>query len=808
MAHTRDGGRVPLGGYRVVNLGDTIADMYCCRLLADGGADVITLEPPVGHPLRTWTASGADLGGLDGALFRYLAAGTQSVVASDSDEDLIERLLAGADAVVWSRSSPLAAKFSTERIRDVNPSATVVAISPYGLSGPWAQRPASDLTLQALTGGMGMRGSADAPPVYVGGRFSEWVTGLEAAKMLLASRWRTRLSGAGELVDVSMLEAVLLHTVMHPVTFFDVAGYPFRATRMANLPDVHPTKDGYVGFMVVTGQQWLDFCVMVERDDWLADESLVRMAVRATRRAELSEAIDSWTAERATDEVLELASLLRIPAAPIGNGETVGTFDHLIERNAFVANAGGGFRQPAPAWIWHEAQLDTVPAVAPTLGQHTAEYRNQPRRTPSVNSQPGKGTSNRLPFDALRIADFTANWAGPVVGHVMAMLGADCIHVESAQRPDAMRYNTAKQLGDPLWWEWAGLFHGTNTDKRDVTLDLSTDDGRDLARRLIASCDVVLENYSPRVMEGFGLGWDEVREINPRAIYVRMPAYGLSGPWRDRPGYAQTMEMISGLAWRTGHPDSPPVVPNGPCDPIAGAHATVALLIALEYQAATGHGLLVEVPMLGGALGIAAEQIIEYSAYGHRLDRMGNRAEHIAPQGVYHAADGDDEFVAISVVTDEQWAALKRTLGNPSWAVDPALDSIAGRQAAHDDIDRELANWLAARKAADAVAALVFEGVPAARIVAPHETGDNEQLKARGFVETLDHPVVGRARYFGLPARLSAGPEQVHRTAAPTLGEHNKQVLCGELGIPEDQYRRLEDRGVIGTSSGTRNAAW
>ena len=166
------------------------------------------------------------------------------------------------------------------------------------------------------------------------------------------------------------------------------------------------------------------------------------------------------------------------------------------------------------------------------------------------------------------------------------------IHVEGGKRPDAIRNNTCKPMSDPDWPEFSGIFAGTNTGKKSVTVDMSTDAGRDLARRLIAKSDVVVENYSPRVMESWGLGWEQVHAVNPRAVMVRMPAYGLDGPWRDRGGYAQTMEMISGMAWSTGWPDSTPEIPNGPCDPIAGTHATLGLILALERVAAGGEGVL------------------------------------------------------------------------------------------------------------------------------------------------------------------------------------------------------------------------
>src|SRR4029078_8738316 len=161
---------------------------------------------------------------------------------------------------------------------------------------------------------------------------------------------------------------------------------------------------------------------------------------------------------------------------------------------------------------------------------------------------------------------------------------AEVIHVESTKRPDSMRSLSVKSFDEDQWWEWAPMFQGSNTNKLGVTLDLDSARGHELAMELIASCDVVAENYSPRVFENWGFTYERLREMRDDIIMVRMPSYGLDGPWRNRGGYAQTMEQVSGMAWVTAYPDQGPQVPNGPCDPIGGSHAMVALLMALEYR--------------------------------------------------------------------------------------------------------------------------------------------------------------------------------------------------------------------------------
>ena len=395
------------------------------------------------------------------------------------------------------------------------------------------------------------------------------------------------------------------------------------------------------------------------------------------------------------------------------------------------------------------------------------------------------------------------------------MLGADVIKIESAQRPDPLRFNTVKAFTEDQFWEWSPLQHGPNTSKRGITLDMSSKRGQELAMDLLRVSDITMENFSPRVVEQWGLTWDRLKEVNPRLIFVRAPAYGIDGPWRDRVGYAQTIEMTSGLAWVTGYPDDSPDIPNGVCDPNAGLHALAALLLALEHRRKTGEGMLLESPMVGGALNVGAEQMIEFTAYGKLLNRDGNRSPAAAPQNIYRSATEDlpmnqGRWVTIAIETDAQWSAFKHAIGNPGWASKADYDTAKGRRANHDAIDTEISAWCAAREADAIVELLNQANVPAAKVILPHEQIDNPQLHSRGFFTELVHPVTGKNTHGGFPAIFSAGPNplQLHTSPPPTLGQHNRDVLGGLLGISDDELAKLEAEGVIGTRVGGGGSAW
>lgn len=794
----------PLAGYTVIDLSTGIAGAYCTKLLADGGAHVVKVEPPEGDPLRMWSASGAAFPeGDDGALFSFLAGAKHSVVADlaeDGDVGLVDRLLASADAVIWSAGSTVAehSDFTPQAVHGRHPHLTVTAITPFGLEGPWRDRAATEFTLQAWSGGIvGLgRGEQQRPPVFVGGQAGEYLAGAYASAATLSSRCRRIDGGAGELLDLSMLETQILCLTYYPVTYFEVLGRPWRDMRRPTIPGVAQAKDGLVDLGCGTAQQWFDLCAMVGHPEWIDEDSPLSITEQANIHAE---EIFAWMSSTPVDEIRELAMAFRIPNAPVANGANVTSFDQFVERDSFVRNPRDGFEQPSHPYRMRPARL-RGPHPAPRLGEHTEQYR-----TADLPARPEPiGMAKPLPLTGLRVLDMTTFWAGPCGTHFLAMLGAEVIHIESTRRPDGTRLIAGVPITEDRWWEKSPIFEALNTNKKGLTLDLQSPRGRELLRELIATCDVVVENFTPRVLDQIGLDFASVRSIRPDTVLVRMPGFGLEGPWRDNPAFAYVIEAASGVSWLTGYPDRTPYDPYSIGDPNAGVHAVNAILLALEYRRRTGDGVFVEAAMVDAALNISAEQVIEYSAYGAVLERDGNRGPTAAPQNLYLSEDVDefgrlDSWVAIAVATDDQWVKLCRALGSPSWATDPALSTQAGRREHQDLIDERLAAWCEHRGRDEIVATLWDAGVPVAKVMQPHRQTELEQLAFRGFFEEVDHPVNGPARLSTVPMRFSAGPNTFHTEHAPLLGQHNHELLT-ELGLSDAEIAGLESDGVIGSA--------
>jgi crotonobetainyl-CoA:carnitine CoA-transferase CaiB-like acyl-CoA transferase len=759
-----------LDGTRVLDRTGEIAGPYCTKLLADAGADVVRVEPAGGDPLRRWRS---------GALFDFLNASKRSVTE-------VGELLAGADLLVTDRPADV------DPLWDANPRLVVVTITPFGADGPWSGRPATEFTLQASAGSTGHRGLPESEPLAAGGRLGEWVTGTYAAVGALAALRSARATGRGEVVDVAMLDCMAITMATFPSVFASFLGWPeIRGTgRGVEVPSIEPTADGYAVFTTNSAQQFQDFCLLIGRPDMMDDADLASAVGRTTRRDEFLAAVHEHTTKRTTAELLADAALFRIPSGPVLDGSTIPTFDHFVERGVFGPDPSGRFLQPRVPY-----RVSGLPArpfePAPAEREHTGQVDWDPRAAAPV---PAAGEP-RLPLEGIRVVDCTAWWAGPAATQALALLGADVVKVESVTRPDLMRYTAARPPSEDGWWEWGPMFHATNAGKRGITLDLGRPEGVEVFERLVATADLLVENYTPRVMDQFGLGWDRLHEVNPELIMVRMPAFGLDGPWRDNTGFAQTMESISGMAWLTGFADGPPVLVRGACDPLAGMHAVIAALLALGHRDRHGGGRLVESVMVEAALNAAAEQVIEHSVSGTVLGRQGNRGPGAAPQGLYPCA-GIDRWLALAVADDAQWDALRAVLGGPGWADDPRLQTADGRREAHDLIDDELRAWTKDRDADELAGLLARAAVPAGVVIPAREVVDNPQLRHRGLFEPERHQLTGDHELPTLPFRFSRVPAWLRRPS-PTLGEHNHELLT-ELGLSSDEIAALGAQGVIG----------
>jgi crotonobetainyl-CoA:carnitine CoA-transferase CaiB-like acyl-CoA transferase len=793
-----------LSELRVLELGEDVSNAYAARLLADLGADVVKVEAPgQGDALRTWGpfVKGREGDKEAGGLFRYLNMGKRSValdLGEATDRAAFLALVRGADLIIASGEQGWLEALSCgfDALKEANPNIALCRVSGFGQTGPWAGRSETEFVAMAAGGWVSAHGRPTEDPVQCGGRLAEYhMAGYAAATALTAVR-AARDTGEAVEVDVCGMEA-FLGTLPYPMLFaqnLDAVGLPPPQKRFTPVPGALQVADGWVGLNALTAQSWVDICTLLEVPEF--SEKQKEIQSDPAFQARFFVAIQGWLDEHTMEEAVTLGQAFRIPSGPLGNGASIRAYKQHRERPFFVRDPSGDFERPGFPFRMSETG-PRLRTVAPALGADTEALRTAPwapRERPTPTHTSGE---SYLPFKGLRVLDLGTFWAGPYLAMYLATLGADVVKVESIQRPDGYRFiQTFSQFGEK-WYEMGGSFQATNLGKREITLDLGREEGREIFRDLVRDADILIENFSPRVMTNFGLGWDELVKLRPELLMVRMPGFGLDGPWRDWVAYALVLEQVAGMCWVTGHEGGDPLNPGGFLDCVVSMHAATALQAALLHREKTGRGQLIEMPQLETAICLTAEQIIANSMTGEVQGRHGNRHRIYAPQGSYPG--NDERWISLSVRDDAEWARVVEVLGAPAWAAAEKLATAEGRRANHDEIDACLRVWTSDRSADAAVEILQGAGIPVVKNIIPAaESYGHEHLEARGWFEDLVHPFSGEKRYPLFPFRFSFGPERQYRSNAPTLGQHNDEILGSELGLAEETLAELREAGIIG----------
>jgi benzylsuccinate CoA-transferase BbsF subunit len=393
-------------------------------------------------------------------------------------------------------------------------------------------------------------------------------------------------------------------------------------------------------------------------------------------------------------------------------------------------------------------------------------------------------------LSGLRVLDLCWVVAGPAVGRVLADHGAEVVRVESSTRLDTARLIGPFHDGAPTA-ESSILYGDVNAGKLGLTLNLALEEARDVLRDLVRRSDVVLESFSPGVMDGWGLGYDELRALNESVIVLSTSLMGQTGPLGRFAGYGNIGAAMSGFQSLVGWPDRVPFGPYGPySDYVAPRFALVMLLAALDRRAETGEGCHIDVAQVETAAYFLAPQVVDYRESGRVAERMGNRDPGMAPHGVYPSADG--RWVAIAVRDDEDWHALAGQLG----LSDERFATAAGRLAHADELDDLVSKWTARRPALAVEALLQEHGVPTYVALDSETALDDAQFRSRGHFVELEHELYGRTVVQGSRQRLSRTPAVVDR-AAPTLGRDNQHVLRELLGYDDSRIAELDAVGAL-----------
>jgi crotonobetainyl-CoA:carnitine CoA-transferase CaiB-like acyl-CoA transferase len=409
-----------------------------------------------------------------------------------------------------------------------------------------------------------------------------------------------------------------------------------------------------------------------------------------------------------------------------------------------------------------------------------------------------------LPLEGLNVLELGGFWSVPICTSYLGYMGAEVIKVESIQSPDRMRFGLP---WDGPWWETCYYYLGTNTGKIDVTLNLNDPKGKELFKKLVARSDVVIENYSVRVMENFGLTYDVLKEVNPKIIMVRSPGFGTTGPWRDVPTFALALELFSGMAGLTGYPGEQPFFIMAAADPMGGQHLMFIVLAALEYRRRTGKGQLIDISQMEICASYLGQAFMDYSMNQREWGRRtGNRDTVMVPHNVYKCQEkktsgdkfGEDHaLVAIAIASDDEWKAFCQAIGNPKWATDERFSTALGRRKHEDELDKLIEQWTLQHDNYEVMHLLQKAGVAAGAVVEPWDTPIEPQFVAREFYQELEHPIIGKQIFNKYPVKTSKTATKL--SAPRTLGQDNQYVLGTILGLPETEIAQLKKDKIIGT---------
>ena len=400
-----------------------------------------------------------------------------------------------------------------------------------------------------------------------------------------------------------------------------------------------------------------------------------------------------------------------------------------------------------------------------------------------------------LPLKGIRVADFGQVIAAPVTAQMLGWLGAEVVLVETESR---FTTRVWPPFADGQFGiNQSGGFNLVNSNKLSCSLDLSHPDALEVAKGIIRVSDVLVENYATGSMERLGLGYDEVKKLQPDIIYMSLGAFGRSGPFKDLTGFHSVINLFSGLAAVTGYPGSHPRIMGGLIpDAFSGCYCVLAVLEALFHRSRTGEGQFIEVSMTEALTGMIPEAVMEYSLTGQEHPRMGNRDGRKAPHNVFRCK-GEEKWVAVSVETDEQFRSLSQAAANPGWAEDPRFATASARLENQDALESVVQQWTFGLDVEEVVATLQAVGVPAAPVFDSAEVLADPHLLERGFVAHVEHPVAGTRPVLSLPWAAD-GQRVDDLRPAPNFGEHNQWVLKELLHLPDDEYDRLLSSGAIG----------
>ena len=765
----------PLAGVRVVDLTDD-SGRFATKLLAEAGASVARLGSASSGPAMADGVGGGLLDWwYDGA---KLAVGRdQDPLATEAGRQAYRSLAARADIVIETQAPGRLRELGLDHsdLSADHPRLVQLSLTPFGRTGPRSGWQTTDLVASALGGVLSLCGLPDQP-VNPWGRQSFNFAGFLASTTALAGLREARVTGRGQLIDMALHEAVLttVEQLFFQYWFDDLLPYPKIAERQGSLHWIRAYKvvPARTGAVLVTPTP-----NAVGLMTWMVEEQLPEALELAQKpltelAGRLGEILDTMAAFALTQDAGTLFA--EAQARHIAWGEVQSVAQVAANpQHAFR----GFFRRTATE------PAVTVPGPLAVFKRSGCPDPSAPNQASSVTDvasawdnpvvEASSPTPLTKPLEGIRVLDLSHVLAGPMCTRVMGDLGADIVKVQTAER--SLSVNDPNH---PYFYTW-------NRSKRAVALNMRHERAVEVVRRLVEQCDVLVENFSAGVLDRWGLSYGQVREWNPRLVYVSMSGCGHEGPWSQLVTYAPTIHAIAGLTYLSNPPGRTDLGPGFSLnDHAAGLAAAFSIMAALAERDVSGEGQHVDISQTETGSYLIGPSLVDYINNGREAQPVGNRDPfgEIVPNDVYPTADGG--WLAVSCRSDAEWSALVRATGIDAPAEFATLD---GRRAGIDAIDKTLAAWAADVDADRAQELLQEAGVPAGRIQHSGDLMEDPQLLARDMWFTVDHAVFGERPHHRYPAVWADRDLAPYRPAPAYVGEHNFEVYGEMLGWDESE---------------------
>ena len=786
--------RRPLVGIRVVDLTIERGEL-CGRLLGDLGAEVVRVEPPGGSPSRSMAPIVGDLS----LFWTFRNAGKLGVeldLANDEGRDRLHELLAHSDVVVVSDEPGTrdGTGLDAADLAARHPHLIVVSITAYGRTGPYSGRDVPDAVIEA-TGGMAFKaGTHEGGPILPPGLIGDDTASLMATWAVLCALWQREDTAAGQLVDLSVNEALAQITDWSLSNWSRAAdaGQPSPELRAGPGPvyTIIPCADGYVRLVVLSPRQWHAIRAWLGEPDYLQDPELDNFVGRMMiAEAVLNPLYCELWAEMSMLDVCEEAQRRGIVCTPILKPAEVLTNPHLESRGTFdeVDLADGRTMKLPSGWFEFDGERVGPTGPPPAIGEHTQQvFANlgEPRPAPAAPLEPAK------PLAGIKVMDFGHGGVGVETGRMFGEYGADVVKIESRTYPDFIRV--------VLGGEMSPSFASSSRSKRSLGVNAKTDRGVALLRRMARDAHVVIENNSTGTMDGMGLGYAAMKAENPDIVMMSSQLMGSRGRWADWLGYGPNTQVTGGMTHLWSYENDP--APAGSQsifpDHFAGRMGAVAALANVLGNRRNGEGgAHVEVCQVEQVVGVMGDLLAQESLLPGTVVPRGNHSDHGTPWGLFPTS-GDDTWVAVCVRNDAEWAALVEVMGSPGWA-DPAM-STADRRARENEIEAHIAEWTATMTNGEVTDACLAAGVPAGPMLTGASMAVDPHLEARGYLVHLQQPPIGGMIFEGGAFRATSivGPDIF---PAPGLGQHTREIASEWFGLADDEIEALVAEGVLET---------